>query len=89
MSHMYVLRIGLYLVFYAGASKRLHTWELRLPCLDSQPHLSSHHYICLWQLLILADPALKAIALRHNIRRKSSLFPQDAMILGPVKMNGG
>ena len=29
---------ALYLVFYAEASKRTHTWELRVPCVDSQPY---------------------------------------------------
>ena len=29
----------LYSVFYAEVSKRPHTWELRVPCVDSQPYL--------------------------------------------------
>ena len=29
---------ALYSVFYAEASKRTHTWELRVPWVDSQPY---------------------------------------------------
>ena len=33
---------ALYSVFYAEASKRPHTWELGVPCVDSQPyHINS------------------------------------------------
>ena len=47
---------ALYSVFYAEASKRPHTWELKVPCVDSQPYhliIKSASGSCLYKLIKL------------------------------------
>ena len=55
---------ALYSALYAEASKRPHTWELRVPC-SGLTTLSSHQYICPWKLLVLPVEAPESVALRH------------------------
>ena len=58
---------ALYSVFYTEASKRTHTWELRVPCVDSQPYhliITSACGSCSYKLIKLQSQ--EHWDMRHN-----------------------